>query len=359
MTQHHRPDKIAVALRRTAKLIDEHGAATERTIADWAQGVPPSGGGPGQINAISDPTGNAATGLPDPLADLWRRWNVNLSRLNWLMPHSTTRTFPTKPPERLRFLADDVGAVKSSNWFLAALWAICLEFDHIIYEALPMDREAAAELLREQAYLELPKDCMSCESPTPELRSGKCDACRKRVTKWHESHPGEEFDEAAFKAWIARDIAAGVIQRPASPFSPVKTPRVHEHQAAAASVRRAAMSAGHEMSGPIPGSFGDLNSYGPGLCRHMAPYPGCPKCWHPATTERMPWTFFGVELADDQAAACDVEAGYDGVHRPIDDIVAFAERCGLQMEDWQVEYLYRQFPPKLQPHRDGAERDDG
>lgn len=32
-------------------------------------------------------------------------------------------------------------------------------------------------------------------------------------------------------------------------------------------------------SGPVPGSFGDNNSYGLGPCGHMAPYPGCPKCW--------------------------------------------------------------------------------
>jgi hypothetical protein len=32
-------------------------------------------------------------------------------------------------------------------------------------------------------------------------------------------------------------------------------------------------------TGPVPGSFGDMDSYGPGRCRHLAPYPGCPKCW--------------------------------------------------------------------------------
>ena len=31
-------------------------------------------------------------------------------------------------------------------------------------------------------------------------------------------------------------------------------------------------------SGPVPGSYGDFNSYGPGPCGHMGPYPGCPKC---------------------------------------------------------------------------------
>lgn len=30
------------------------------------------------------------------------------------------------------------------------------------------------------------------------------------------------------------------------------------------------------MMGPVPGSFGDLNSYGPGRCHHLGPYPGCP-----------------------------------------------------------------------------------
>lgn len=30
--------------------------------------------------------------------------------------------------------------------------------------------------------------------------------------------------------------------------------------------------------GPVPGSFGDNNSYGAGPCGHMGPYPGCPKC---------------------------------------------------------------------------------
>lgn len=32
------------------------------------------------------------------------------------------------------------------------------------------------------------------------------------------------------------------------------------------------------LTGPVPGSFGDRNSYGTGPCGHMAPYPGCPKC---------------------------------------------------------------------------------
>lgn len=35
-----------------------------------------------------------------------------------------------------------------------------------------------------------------------------------------------------------------------------------------------------QAMGPVPGSFGDRNSYGPGPCAHLAPYPGCPKCWH-------------------------------------------------------------------------------
>lgn len=34
-----------------------------------------------------------------------------------------------------------------------------------------------------------------------------------------------------------------------------------------------------ERMGPVPGSSGDRNSYGRGPCRHLAPYPGCPKCW--------------------------------------------------------------------------------
>ena len=28
-------------------------------------------------------------------------------------------------------------------------------------------------------------------------------------------------------------------------------------------------------TGPVPGSYGDRNSYGPGRCHHMAGYPGC------------------------------------------------------------------------------------
>ena len=111
---------------------------------------------------------------------------------------------------------------------LGTLWAVCCEFDHIVYEALPMDREAANELLVEEAHLALPKDCMACESPTPELRSGYCDGCRKRRDRFSQLHPAEDFDSNAFKAWIVADIAAGLIQRPASPYAPVGRAWVQE-----------------------------------------------------------------------------------------------------------------------------------
>lgn len=228
---HHSAEKVAIALRRTAALLDEHGANTERTIADWAAGGTSSSGGPGQVNAISDPTGNAATGEPDPLAGLWARWQRNKAALVMWGGLVGER----EPAARLRYHADRADTPpKYRQELLSGLWAICCEFDHIIYEALPMDREAANELLAEERYLALPKDCLACESPTPELRSGYCDGCRKRRTRFDELHPGEEFDTNAFKAWIVADIAAGLISRPASPYSPIGRQWVAEDTGGAA-----------------------------------------------------------------------------------------------------------------------------
>lgn len=64
------PSRVADVCDTTAALLDEHGADTTRRVHDLALGASSTNTGPGQRNAVSDPTGSAAIAPPDRLAGL-------------------------------------------------------------------------------------------------------------------------------------------------------------------------------------------------------------------------------------------------------------------------------------------------
>jgi hypothetical protein len=63
MSRNRRPSELDALLAQAIARLETFGAqraqVTER-LRDWASGASASGGGPGQKNAVSDPTGNAA-----------------------------------------------------------------------------------------------------------------------------------------------------------------------------------------------------------------------------------------------------------------------------------------------------------
>lgn len=226
---HLTADRVADELTRTAALLDEHGADTTRRVHDLALGASGTGG-PGQRNAISDPTGTAATNEPDRLAGLEQRWHKALRNL--ATEASTLDVISNHPQTHAHALAAWLrteGGVPGLP-VLRRLHSVSLEIDYIIYECVPIDREQAQEELREREYQKhRADDCRACGVPIdkPENRKlGMYDQwCYKRIPQWQRANPGLPIDDhhAAFCQYIRERIAQRMIgfDRPASIHSPI------------------------------------------------------------------------------------------------------------------------------------------
>src|SRR5690606_32430157 len=156
------PSRVATMLDQTAALLAEHGAATTRRVHDLALGATHHAGGPGQRNAISDPTGPTAINPPDPLAALERRRLLAIADLGAIAPSQPREgTQEARTAARLRDTAQRLneGDRRLLGW-LHELNRIAWELQHVIYECMPMDREQAEEELRERDHLaHRAKDC--------------------------------------------------------------------------------------------------------------------------------------------------------------------------------------------------------
>ena len=231
---HLTADRVADELTRTAALLAAHGADTTRRVHDLALGASGTGG-PGQRNAISDPTGTAATNEPVRLAGLEQRWHKALRNL--ATEASTLDVISNHPQTHAHALASwcrrgRIGNLnrKPDPADLEHFHAISLEIDHIIYACVPIDRERAQEELREREYQKhRADDCRACGVPIdkPENRKlGMYDQwCYKRIPQWQRANPGLPIDDhhAAFCQYIRERIAQRMIgfDRPASIHSPI------------------------------------------------------------------------------------------------------------------------------------------
>lgn len=228
------PSRVATMLDQTAALLAEHGAATTRRAHDLALGATHHSDGPGQRNAISDPTGTAATTPPDPLAGLERRWLLAMADLGAIAPPQPREgTQEARTAARLRDTAQRLneGDRRLLGW-LHELNRIAWELQHVIYECLPMDREQAHEELLERKHDNLNRafpDCRACGVPIdkPENRKlGLYDQwCYKRIDRWRQVNPGLAIDDhhAEFCEWIRHHIANRIpgFDRPESIHSPI------------------------------------------------------------------------------------------------------------------------------------------
>lgn len=231
--------RVADELDRTARLLEAHGADTTRRVHDLALGAGGSSG-PGQRNAISDPTGTAAIAPPDRLAGLEARWIKALAAIGVTPRHIAAAS------GRLSMRAlqiTDPRSVFASQAMLKNMHWVSLEIDHIIYECIPLDREQAEEELREKAHALVEAECcQACESPTgPSTKAGIPDTrivsglCRPGCydTERRQVQRGEWEDRAAFIAYAKANVARGDLVRPASPLWRTAVPTIHEGDPAA------------------------------------------------------------------------------------------------------------------------------
>lgn len=221
--------RVADELDHAADLLATHGADTLRRVTDLALGASGSGG-PGPINQIGDPTGNAATSSPDRLAGLAPRWHIACADLR---RHAHAHRLPaTDAHTAAQALAAWLRTTGShpTNEGLRTLWKASQEIHHIVWETVPIDREQAEEELREAEYhRHRADDCRACGVPIdkPENRKlGLYDQwCYKRIDQWRRANPGLVIDDhhESFCAYIRERIANRMpgFDRPASIHSPI------------------------------------------------------------------------------------------------------------------------------------------
>lgn len=240
--------RVADELDRTARLLEQHGADTTRRVHDLALGSSGSGG-PGQRNAISDPTGTAATSEPDRLAGLEQRWLEALTTLHWFaragrapVSWDWSEQFAEMAAGNARCMADFMRQ-SGVGGAIERLHGVSLEIDHIIYETIPTDREEAAEELREKHYAATSAECcQACESvtgpstdpkiPSTRIVSGLCRPGCYDMEKRQEQR-GQYIDRATFIDHTRAGVARGEIVRPASPLWRTAVPTIHEGDPAA------------------------------------------------------------------------------------------------------------------------------
>ena len=240
--------RVADELDRTARLLEAHGADTTRRVHDLALGAGGSSG-PGQRNAVSDPTGTAAIAPPDRLAGLHARWKDALTTLHWFARSGrapVSMAWSERHSDMAARNARDLAQFFRKPGIGGAIdriHRVSLEIDHIIYECIPLDREQADEELREKAHALVEAECcQACESPTgPSTKAGIPDTrivsglCRPGCydTERRQVQRGEWEDRAAFIAYAKANVARGDLVRPASPLWRTAVPTIHEGDPAA------------------------------------------------------------------------------------------------------------------------------
>lgn len=230
----HTHDAVARSLRLTAADIDTHGANAVRCMADWAlSGGCSGGGGPGPINAVSDPTGNAAIGRDDDLSGLKARWRQAVTDMSvnaWALCGCDTLGKPAhvRAAMACREIAYHLDRHKVTQTVLGEIMKANNELHHVIYVTVPVSRHEAEEELLEAKYLARRSDCCEvCESPIgPALQPGIPDT--KRVsglckpgcyeTEKKQVQRGQYVDRATFTTNMRAGIARGEIYRPSSPY---------------------------------------------------------------------------------------------------------------------------------------------
>lgn len=229
----HSPTRVADLAQRTGDWLAQHGDRTTAIVADWAAG-PTGSGGPGQINAVSDPTGNTATGDRDPLTQLQTRWIIAVNTLGALHIAYANGRHNDKPATAAHALAMWIRASKPQQRSIHRVYVACTEIEHIIYETMPMDIEAANEEIREKQHLaNRATDCQACESPADRIKSGLCIQCYNLEQQWIGRGRADMADRAAVIAAIVGGVSRGEIKRPASPHWLVAVPKVqHEGEVA-------------------------------------------------------------------------------------------------------------------------------
>lgn len=216
----HDPIRVAEAMCRTADLVERH-PDTPTLLAEWARGGGGGGSGPGQKGAISDPTGSAATAGDDVWVTLLGRWRVASMYLS-----------PQGAAYMLRGWSTHTARMDQQT--LRMWWHRCCELDHIVYETVPMDREAAEELLREEQFLaSRSKDCQACESPAEVIKAGLCVPCYEMERKMIQRGRVDMADRVAFVAHVVAGVGRGEIQRPASPYWLQSVPKYVSDEGAA------------------------------------------------------------------------------------------------------------------------------
>lgn len=239
------PSRVADILATTAQLLHEHGPATTRRVHELSLAAGGSSDGRSSQGDHSDPTYRQAT-THDPLSGLQGAWEARNRDLwgYWA---------PTTPLASMGRLGGYGGiwAVHACQLFaqrvrcgalnppptIGQLFDTACRIQDLIYEAMPIDREAAEEELREADYLARRSDyCAACESPidgtTVKNVSGLCrpgcyDLEQRQIQR------GRYIDRATFIDTTRAGVARGEIDRPASPYWRTAVPIVHEGEPAA------------------------------------------------------------------------------------------------------------------------------
>lgn len=222
---------------RAADMLTDWFDNTCRVVHDLALGASHSSDGPGQRNAVSDPTGNTATAPPDPLAGLEARWYAALNDLLAVSFDLLGGNTPRDAAQQARSLAAHIRARSVSQPVLRRLNAVRIELEHVIYECVPTDRETAEEELREKHYLTTQAECcQACESPAGPTSDGRevkitAGLCRPGCYQLERDrrNAGRWTDRASFCNDVKQDVARGLLDRQASPlWRTASLPVMHE-----------------------------------------------------------------------------------------------------------------------------------
>lgn len=218
------PTDIRDVLLRVADLHEQWAGYVNRVIHEFRAGIS-SGGGPGQRNAVSDPTlalvlGRLAGGDPlDQLHDQWIHATTSIDAL-----------IGTPIPTRLRWLAND----DDSRALRRMVWPHARKLERIIDLARPMSQELAEKIIAEEAALTMEASyCRACRTPEDRLKSALCQACYSQRRRWLDLAETEMADDHAFDQRIQAGVRQGIIFRMASPLWCKDRPRhVHEDDVA-------------------------------------------------------------------------------------------------------------------------------
>lgn len=239
---------LARELLRLAADLDKHAAHTERAVNEWGELIS-SGGGLGQRNAVSDPTGIAASSIRDHdphdvahqdrgpespcpicVALLPARWRTGITTLRHL---AAGRFGPVmlgaNPATAARAVAIAAKGGQLGHGDRIRALTACRELEHVMDETTTIDRDKANAILRNEArHAAGARRCRACDQPEVELKGGfGIDCYNMRAQMIHRGRI-DMADDDAFIAYVRGCVERGELDRPASPLYRTKIPKLHE-----------------------------------------------------------------------------------------------------------------------------------